>query len=118
MRFPPMPYMDRVIGNESWSLIPYINARVSQEDQVVQKNYIFEANNTFRYYNGISAPMQDPAAESPDRYDVPIFNATFDTQSASDLWSDQVNFMVEALSNNFTQGFDLLMEYDSSKQLL
>ncbi|EOO00388.1 putative l-amino acid oxidase protein [Phaeoacremonium minimum UCRPA7] len=113
MRFPPMPYMDRVIGNESWSLIPYINARVNESDKVVQKNYIFETNNTFRMYNNIRAMMNDTGAESPNRYNVPIFNTTFDTQSASDLWSNQVKSMSTELSKNFTKGFNTLMELDS-----
>ena len=113
MRFPPMPYMDRVIGNESWSLIPYINARVNESDKVVQKNYIFETNNTFRMYNNIRAMMNDTGAESPNRYNVPIFNTTFDTQSASDLWSNQVKSMSTELSKNFTKGFNTLMELDT-----
>lgn len=113
MRFPPMPYMDRVIGNESWSLIPYINERVSKRDQVVQKHYIFKADNTFRRFNDITAFHQDPKSESPDRYDVPIFNETFDALSASAVLNQQTKMLTDALSENFEAGFNLLMEYDS-----
>ena len=108
-----MPYMDRVIGDKPWSLIPYINARVSGSDQVVEKKYIFTANNTFRLYNGVTSLIQDPTSASPDRYNVPIFSSTFDTMSASQIWADQVKVMTDALSANFTAGFDLLMKYDS-----
>ncbi|GJC89387.1 putative bifunctional amine oxidase DDB_G0291301 [Colletotrichum liriopes] len=108
-----MPYMDRIIGDKSWSLIPYINQRVSERDQVVKKHYIFQANNTLRRFNGVTALIQDPASASPDRYGVPIFNSTFNAQSASALWKNQVEFMVERLSKDFTAGFNLLMEYDS-----
>lgn len=113
MRFPPMPYMDRVIGNKSWSLIPYINERVSQRDQVVKKNYVFKTKNTFRLYNGISSLLQEPGSASPDRYDVPIFNSTFDALSADQVWGAQVKTMTDALSADFTTGFNLLMKYDS-----
>ncbi|KAM5361872.1 hypothetical protein ACJA88_014290 [Fusarium oxysporum] len=113
MRFPPLPYMDRVIGDKSWSLIPYINQRVSDRDKVVQKHYIFTANNTFRRYNGISSLIQDPASASARRYDVPLFNAAFDVLSASQVWADQVKAMTDALSADFDAGFNLLMEYDS-----
>lgn len=65
MRFPPMPYMDRVIGDKPWSLIPYINQRVSDRDKVVQKPYIFTANNTFRRYNDITSLIQADREVSP-----------------------------------------------------
>ncbi|KAF9875231.1 l-amino acid oxidase [Colletotrichum karsti] len=113
MRFPPMPYMDRIIGNKSWSLIPYINERVSQRDQVVKKHYIFKTENTFRRFNDITALIQDPASASPSRYDIPIFNSTFETQSAWDVWSNQVEMLTDALSMDFSTGFNKLMEYDS-----
>ncbi|KAH7349392.1 L-amino acid oxidase [Plectosphaerella cucumerina] len=113
MRFPPMEYMDRVIGNKSWSLIPYINKRVSERDQVVQKPYIFQTDNTFRRYNDITALIQSEGSQSPARFDVNLFNATFDVQSASAVWSAQVKTMTDALSADFDSGFNLLMKYDS-----
>ncbi|KXH42851.1 L-amino acid oxidase [Colletotrichum simmondsii] len=113
MRFPPMPYMSRIIGNDSWSLIPYINARVAERDQVVKKHYIFRTDNTFRRFNGITSLLQDPNSASPARYDVPVFNSTFNTQSAYNVWKAQVSNMTTALSNNFDTGFNLLMKYDS-----
>ncbi|GKT47603.1 putative bifunctional amine oxidase [Colletotrichum spaethianum] len=79
----------------------------------LKKHYIFKADNTFRRYNGVTSLIQDPASASPDRYGVPIFNSSFDTQSASDLWKNQVQFMTKKLSADFTAGFNLLMEYDS-----
>ncbi|TPX13329.1 uncharacterized protein E0L32_006302 [Thyridium curvatum] len=113
MRFPPMPYMDRVIGDEPWALIPYINARVSERDKVVKKHYIFKTNNTFRLFNGITCPLQDPNSASPSRYNVPIFNTTFDSMSASQVWAAQVQTLTAALSADFDSGFNLLMQYDS-----
>ncbi|KAL0937082.1 L-amino acid oxidase [Colletotrichum truncatum] len=113
MRFPHMPYMDRIIGNESWSLIPYINARVSERDQVVKKHYIFKADNAFRRFNGITAQMKDAGSGSPSKYNVPVLNEAFATQSAANVWAAQVATMTKALSENFTAGFNLLMEYDS-----
>ncbi|KAK2033552.1 L-amino acid oxidase [Colletotrichum zoysiae] len=113
MRFPPMPYMDRVIGNQPWSLIPYINQRVPENNKVVQKHYIFRTDNTFRRFNGVTSLLQDTSSASPDRYGVPLFNSTFNAQSAGDLWRNQVKFMTDSLSADFTSGFNLLMEYDS-----
>ncbi|KAK1517126.1 L-amino acid oxidase [Colletotrichum costaricense] len=113
MRFPPMPYMSRIIGNDSWSLIPYINARVAERDQVIKKHYIFRTDNTFRRFNGITSLLQDPNSASPARYDVPVFNSTFNTQSAYNVWKTQVSSMTTALSANFDTGFNLLMKYDS-----
>ncbi|KAI8299910.1 putative bifunctional amine oxidase [Colletotrichum sp. SAR11_240] len=115
MRFPPMPYMDRVIGNKSWSLIPYINQRVAEQHQVIKKPYIFKADNTFRRFNDITAQLQDPNSASPSRYniDIPGDNQPFEASSASDVWADQVKTLTDALSVDFTSGFDLLMQYDS-----
>ncbi|KAK1458720.1 L-amino acid oxidase [Colletotrichum cuscutae] len=113
MRFPPMPYMSRIIGNDSWSLIPYINARVAERDQVIKKHYIFRTDNTFRRFNGITSLLQDPNSASPARYDVPVFNSTFNTQSAYNVWKAQVSSMTTAISANFDTGFNLLMKYDS-----
>ncbi|KAI8284066.1 hypothetical protein K4K60_002228 [Colletotrichum sp. SAR11_57] len=115
MRFPPMPYMDRVIGNKSWSLIPYINQRVAEQHQVVKKPYIFKADNTFRRFNDITAQLQDPNSASPSWYhiDIPGDNQPFEASSASDVWANQVKTLTDALSVDFTSGFDLLMQYDS-----
>ncbi|KAF4917757.1 putative bifunctional amine oxidase [Colletotrichum viniferum] len=115
MRFPPMPYMDRAIGNKSWSLIPYINQRVEEQHQVVKKPYIFKADNTFRRFNDITAQLQDPNSASPSRYniDIPGDNQPFEASSASDVWANQVKTLTDALSVDFTSGFDLLMQYDS-----
>ncbi|TDZ99586.1 putative bifunctional amine oxidase [Colletotrichum sidae] len=113
MRFPPMPYMDRIIGNKSWSLIPYINSRVSERDQVVKKHYIFKTDNTFLHYNGITALNQDPNSGSPARYNVPIFNTTFDELSAGSIWKAEVQSMTASLTADFTTGFNQLMKYDS-----
>ncbi|KAF4829006.1 putative bifunctional amine oxidase [Colletotrichum siamense] len=115
MRFPPMPYMDRVIGNKSWSLIPYINQRVAEQHQVIKKPYIFKADNTFRRFNDITAQLQDPNSASPSRYniDIPGDNQPFEASSASDVWANQVKTLTDALSVDFTSGFDLLMQYDS-----
>lgn len=116
MRFPPMPYMDRVIGNKSWSLIPYINQRVSERDQVVQIPYVFKAANTIRKFNDISAFNQD--STTPDQFDVDLWKGgvsdwSFNGQNASTVWENQVESMTTALSANFTNGFNLLMDYDS-----
>ncbi|KAJ5000559.1 putative bifunctional amine oxidase [Colletotrichum sp. SAR 10_66] len=115
MRFPPMPYMDRVIGNKSWSLIPYINQRVAEQHRVIKKPYIFKADNTFRRFNDITAQLQDPNSASPSRYniDIPGDNQPFEASSASDVWANQVKTLTDALSVDFTSGFDLLMQYDS-----
>lgn len=117
MRFPPMEYMERIIGSSDWSLIPYINKRVSQRDQVVQIPYYFTANNTFRLYNNVLVPNQAPT--TPSQFNVQLayangtINAQFDAKAASKVWSDAVHNLTDALSANFTDGFNLLMEYDS-----
>ncbi|KUI69395.1 hypothetical protein VM1G_04950 [Cytospora mali] len=117
MRFPPLPYMDRVIGSANWSLIPYINERVSQSDQVVQIPYYFTANNTFRKYNGVLVPGQTSTSPSVFNVQLSYPNGTvetkFDEEAASTVWSNLVQNMTAALSANFTSGFNLLMEYDS-----
>ncbi|KAL5586884.1 hypothetical protein FOVSG1_012020 [Fusarium oxysporum f. sp. vasinfectum] len=77
------------------------------------KNYIFTANNTFRRYNDITLLIQDPASVSARRYDVPLFTATSDVLSASQVWADQVKTMTDALLADFNAGFNLLIEYDS-----
>lgn len=113
MRFPYLKYMDRVIGKEDWALLPYINKRVSEKDQIVQKPYIFTAPNSFRRFNDITAQIKEVDSASASRYDINLFNATFDAQSASDMWNNEIAFLTEALTADFDSGFNLLMKYDS-----
>lgn len=117
MRFPNMDYMDRIIGSANWSLISYINERVSQSDQVVQIPFCFSANNTFQQYNDILVPGQVLA--SPSTFDIQLkykngtVNTEFNGKTADAVWSDAVLNMTAALSANFTDGFNLIMNYDS-----
>lgn len=116
MRFPPMAYMDRIIGSQNWSLIPFINERVSETDQIVQIPYIFTAPNTLRKYNDVTTLNQDP--DSPDEFDVQLWRAgaqdtNFNVLNASAMYEEPIQFLIDAMSANFTDGFNLLLKYDA-----
>ncbi|KAH6714834.1 L-amino acid oxidase [Leptodontidium sp. MPI-SDFR-AT-0119] len=117
MRFPGMKsYMDRIIGTTNDSLIPYINSLVEHpKDKVQQIPYIFTAQNTFRRYNDILQYNQVPP--TADIFDAELAdNGTVDAQFArldpTTVWANVTNTLTAALSNDFTEGFNLLMNYD------
>lgn len=123
MRFPPMTpgYMERILGAQNWSLIPYINSHpnVARRDQVVQIPYIFRTESTFRLFNNVRAFNNDPT--SPDQFDVELLRNNirdpFNALNSSNVFSQAtINFM-QALNDTHgdlsTQGWDHLMEYDS-----
>jgi len=116
MRFPGMNYMDRIIGTANNSLIPYINSKVDDpKDRVQQIPYIFTAENTFRRYNDILQYNQVPP--TADIFDAELAdNGTVDAQFAkldpTTVWANVTNTLTTALSNDFTEGFNLLMNYD------
>lgn len=117
MRFPGMDYMARITGSSNNSLIPYINAHVSSpKDKVVQVPYIFTANNTFRLYNEVLLYNQDPPTAGAFNTEL-TDNGTVDAQFAqldpTEVWASVTQNLTSALSANFTEGFNLLMEYDS-----
>jgi monoamine oxidase len=117
MRFPGMNYMDRIIGTGNHSLIPYINSNIQNpQDMVNQIPYIFTANNTFRLYNNILQYNQVPP--TADVFDAELAeNGTVDADFAkldpSKVWGKVTVELTNALSRNFTEGFNLLMNYDS-----
>lgn len=117
MRFPGMDYMNRIIGKSNDSLIPYINAHVVEpEDRIVQLPYIFTAENTFRLFNDIL--LYNQVTPTADAFNTEVSdNGTVDTTfaklSPSEAWSNVTNKFTTALSQNFTAGFNLLMETDS-----
>ncbi len=48
-------------------------------DQVVKKKYIFQTDNTSPAVQRVRVADPGPRSQTPARYHVPIFNATFDT---------------------------------------
>jgi phytoene dehydrogenase-like protein len=111
-----MPYMDRIIGSKSNNLISYINARVSTKDQVNQIPYLFTSNYTFRRFNDIIVYNQVPPTAN-------VFNASISTDGTVDpyfatldpsvVWGRVTKTLTDALTKNFLDGFNLLMNYDS-----
>lgn len=112
MRFPNSTYMDRVIGDQSCALIPYINSHKPLQGHSVDKiHYAFAANNTFRLFNGVLAFNQE--GTSPDTFNVDLGNTTFDVLDSGKLWLHQVSDLTSALTADFDTGFEKLMTYDS-----
>lgn len=111
MRFPPMAYMDRVIGSQSCALIPYINSHIADDSPSVdQIHYIFAANNTLRKFNGVTALNQQ--GTSPALFGVDLGDSTFDHEDIGDLWKTKVAGLAAGLSIDFTNGFNQLMDLD------
>ena len=117
MRFPGMPWMDRVIGNDSWSLLSYVNARASQEDHILMIKYIFETDATYRLFN--NHLVYNNATPSAATFDVlsseggPVSaSSTLATQSAGAVLNNTLQSLVAAFRTNFSAEFDSLMEFD------
>jgi Flavin containing amine oxidoreductase len=117
MRFPGMPWMDRVIGGENYSIVSYVNSKVPQEDQIQMIPYIFTANNTYRLFNNRLVYNQVPASAAT--FDVlsseggPIpNNDQLATLSAGVVLDQALADLIAAFNNGFDEGFDNLMKYD------
>ncbi|SPO07083.1 uncharacterized protein DNG_09777 [Cephalotrichum gorgonifer] len=117
MRFPGMEWMDRIIGEKNNSLVSYINSKVQPKDQVNLIPYYFQANNTFRLFNDILAYNQEnPSAET---FEVLVSDGgtieddAFAALSPGDVFHDEVEALINALTEDFDTGFQLLMQYDS-----
>ena len=112
-----MDYMSRIIGTANNSLIPYINSKVlDPKDKVNQIPYIFTAEDTFRLFNNILQYNQVPP--TADVFDAELtddgtVDAAFAQLDPSAVWKNVTAQLTEALSRNFTEGFNLLMSYDA-----
>lgn len=123
MRFPPMTpgYMERVIGTQNWSLIPYINSHpsVSKKDQVVQIPYVFRTNSTFRLFNNVLAFNND--STSPDQFLVELMRDNssdpLNALGASNVFSQATQTFMQVLNDTngdlSTEGWNNLMKFDS-----
>lgn len=113
--------MERVIGAQNWSLIPYINSHpnVAKKDEVVQIPYIFNTSRTFRLFNNVLAFNND--STSPDQFDVTLLRNNlsdpFDILSSGKVFSEAIEIFMGNLTNPHgglkTEGWNNLMEYDS-----
>ena len=117
MRLPGMPWMDRVIGNENYSVVSYVNSKVSAEDRIQMIPYIFTANNTYRLFNNQLVYNQETPSASTFKVlssqggPIPD-NDRIATISAGTALDDALADLIAAFKNGFDEGFDNLMRYD------
>lgn len=119
-------YMERIIGAQNWSLIPYINSHpnVAKKDQVVQIPYIFKTNSTFRLFNNVLAFNNDTT--SPKQFNVTLLrnnhadnqpDVYFNSNNSATVFDDAIAQFMKPLNNSkgelSTQGWNQLMDYDS-----
>ena len=109
--------MDRVIGSENYSIVSYVNSKVSPEDHIKLIPYIFTANKTYRLFN--NQLVHNQATTSPATFKVlasdggPIpDNDRIATMSAGTVLDDALADLIAAFNNGFDAGFDNLMQYD------
>ncbi|KAG4417758.1 hypothetical protein IFR04_009127 [Cadophora malorum] len=117
MRFPGMPWMDRVIGTQNTSIVSYVNSHVTEEaDKIRMIPYIFQANNTFRLFNDkLILNQETPSAQNfgvltSEGGDIPA--GTFSTLSPGQVFDEAISDLIAALEADFDTGFNKLMEYD------
>jgi hypothetical protein len=118
MRFPGMPWMDRVIGGENYSVVSYVNSRVAPVDKIRMIPYIFTANNTYRLYN--DRLLYNQETPTADTFDVetsdggPIRNDDkLATTAAGSVLAEALQDFIDVFSTSgFDAGFDHLMQYD------
>jgi monoamine oxidase len=117
MRIPVMPYMDRVIGSQNWSVVSYVNSHVRDPaDTIDLIPYIFATNNTFQLYNNISVHSGVSASAATFRVltseggDIPP--SDFADGNPDTIYNDAISELIVALEQNFDAGFNKLMEFD------
>jgi monoamine oxidase len=119
MRFPGMPWMDRVIGGENYSVVSYVNSKVAEEDKIQMIPYIFAADNTYRLY--IDHLLYNQDAPTADAFDVltsdggPIPNGDqLATLSAGTVLDNALQDLINVFNTSgFDAGFNHLMQNDS-----
>ncbi|KAI9807485.1 MAG: hypothetical protein M1825_005425 [Sarcosagium campestre] len=111
-----MPYMDRIVGNQDYSLINFVNKHVPPREQIRMIPYIYDANNTFLLYNNVLRKYQDPMSGDPFKVGstsdgaVP---ANFAALDPTKVWGEAIKEFTDALSHSFEDGFKKLMAFDS-----
>ena len=110
MRIPQTPFMNRLVGNGSHSLVQYINNQVREPDKITLIPYIFSNDNTFLYYNRIRHRSSDSLTGDPFKTGLPVFSR-FGPDVA---WDDVINSFISSLTTNFIQGFAQLSRYGQS----
>lgn len=110
MRIPKSPFMERLVGNQSYSLVPYINEHVKDPDKLTLIPFIFSNNDTFLYYNHNLRKSSDSLVDDPFKTGLPKFTE-FDPHS---MWDSIIHDFVSTLSTNFAQGFAQLSRYGQS----
>jgi hypothetical protein len=112
-----MSWMDRVIGQQNYSVVSYVNSQLPSDEHVQMIPYIFTANNTYRLFNDQLRYNQD----TPDA-------ATFDdltsqggpipdhdqlaTMSAGTVLDNALADLIAAFNAGFDEGFNNLMKFD------
>ena len=102
--------MERLVGNQSYSLVHYINSHVKDPDKLKLIPYIFSNNNTFLYYNSLLGKSSDSLAGDPFKTGLPAFSKS-DPHS---IWDSVIHDFLSALSTSFAQGFAQLSRYGQS----
>ncbi|KAF2673077.1 flavin-containing amine oxidase [Microthyrium microscopicum] len=119
MRFPGMPWMDRVIGSQNTSIISYVNSKIKSTDRIQQIPYIFTANNTYRLFNDQLVYNQvNPSAATfkvltSDGGPIPNNDriATLNTETAL---TQPLQSLIDVFTKyGFDAGFNNLMQYDN-----
>ena len=101
MRIPRTPFMDRLVGNSSNSLVRYINNRVSKEKTINLIPYIFSNDNSILYYNNVRCRSSDPLTGDFFGTNLPAFSRS----SPFDIWDTIISSFTSSLNINFAQGF-------------
>ncbi|KAI9797185.1 MAG: hypothetical protein M1833_005594 [Piccolia ochrophora] len=116
MRIPRMPYMDRIIGDQNYSLVNFLNTDASADSKVHMIPFIFNTDNTFSLYNNVLRQFQDGWTGDPYHIGAapqgPI-PESFASLNPRDVWAGVIKDFTDALNASFVEGTQRLFELDS-----
>ena len=108
MRFPRIPIHDRVIGDQPWSLVNFLNKH-EDNDPIKLLPYYYSEDGNIKYFNGIKKRAFN--VRGPDPFSFKAMNG-YERLSADELLHFGIAELKEALVEDFDKGFKMLMKYD------
>jgi hypothetical protein len=118
MRFPGMSWMDRVIGQQNYSVVSFVISKLPSEEHIQMISYIFTVNNTYWLFNNQLRYNQDtPDAATCNVLtsqdgSIPDHNQLAIT-SAGTVLGDALSDLIAAFATCFDDGFNNLLKFDN-----
>ena len=110
MRLPRTAFMDSLIGKSNYSLVNYINSRVSATKRISLIKYIFSDPNNPLYFNHVQRLSKDPRTDDPFHTGAGLFAQ----QDPDKVWQNATEDFITRLNTNYAQGVQEVASYRQS----